>query len=724
MTKKLFLFILISLAFNLQAAELTIDDYCVPSQNQPKAIKDVHPLRDGESYCAISDDGKSIDVFSYKTGEKKSSLFSIADIKGDIKIDNFEGYEISANEKKILLWNNSKKIYRRSFVADYFVYDILRQTLLPVSNDGPQRAATLSHDGRMVAYARDNNIYISNIEYKSDRRITKDGIPGKIVYGVPDWGYEEEFGIINTIRWNRDDNVLAFMKFDETEVPVYTFDEYGIYNPENPLGEKYPTSYSYKYSLAGYPNSNVEVYAYNLDNELIKKMDLPIEDGYVPSLEFDELGKNLMVMVLNHDQNVLQLFKVNPGSTVAHLLLTEKSDTWLSPAAYQMVKYYSDSFVIASDRSGFRHLYEYDYNGNLRKQLTKGEWYVSDYYGRNKSGIHFIQTTQNGPINRNVARVGSSGVTEMLNNEAGTETAYFSSNFDYYIRKFSTALLPTQYTICYSSGKLIKALELNQEYSAKYKDAPKKEFLKVKNSQGKEMDACITKPIDFDSTKKYPLLMYQYNGPESQLVLNEWKVEGTDYIATQGYIICTVDGRGTGYKNKEWSDCVYKHLGVYESEDQLFAADYFASLPYIDPTRTACFGWSYGGYMSLMELGAEDCKFKAGVSMAPVSDWRFYDSIYTERYMQTPQQNPEGFKQSAPLTRADNLKARLLIMSGTSDDNVHFYNTMRYTAKLNYLRKTYDMMVFPGYEHSLRKDNIRSQLFMKVVDFLNQNVKN
>lgn len=708
----------------VSAAGLTADDYCSPVLTAPAGVKEMRPLDDGETFAALSDDGKAIEVYSYKTGEKVSTLFSIDGVKGDVKIDSFDGYELSSNEKKILLWTGSKKIYRNSFTAEYYVYDTLRSTLSRVSEQGAQRGAVISHDGRMVAYQRGNNIYISNIDYKSDKAITTDGKVNEIIYGTPDWAYEEEFGMLNSMRWSADDNTLAFIRFDESRVPVYNFDEYRSYCEENPLGDIYPQAYSYKYPLAGYPNSTVEVFAYNVDNRTTKKMDLPIGEGYVPSIEFDGDGVNLMVMLLNRDQNSLQLYKVNPGSTVSHLVMSEKSDAWLSPSAYQMVRYYPKSFVIGSQRSGYLHMYEYDYNGNLLRQITHGDWNVTDYYGRDsRTGIHYVQTTQNGAINRNVAAVDSKGKVTMLNDVEGTESASFSKNFSYYLRKYSSAVVPPQFTICNSKGKVIKTLEMNEAYAAKYSSAPRMEFLKVRNAVGEEMDAYIIKPVDFDPTRKYPLMMYQYNGPDSQLVLNSWKMDGTYFIAASGYIVAAVDGRGTGNRSRAWANSVYRHLGENEAADQLAGASYFSSLPYVDSENTSCFGWSYGGYMTLMELASSDCRFKAGVAMAPVTDWRFYDSVYTERYMLTPQQNESGYDIASALDKSQNVKARLLIMSGTSDDNVHFYNTLKYTSKMNYEGKIFDMMALAGFEHSLRMCNARTQLYRKIVDFLDTHLK-
>ena len=706
------------------AAPLTVDDYCTPALTSPKGVKEMRPLADGTSYAAVSDDGRRIEVFSYKTGKAISTLFSLDAVKGDLRIDDFDGYALSENEKKILLWNNSEQIYRHSFTAEYYVYDILRSTLKRVSADGPRRNATISHDGRMVAYTRDNNIYISNLDYGTDNAVTTDGKVNSIIYGSPDWAYEEEFGMQNSMCWSTDDSVLAFIRFDESKVPVYTFDRYKSYCEENPLSDIYPDAYSYKYPLAGYPNSTVSVHAYNVDNRTTKKMDLPIGEGYVPMLSFDGEGKNLMAMLLNRDQNRLDLYKVNPGSTVASLVITEMSDAWLSPEAYKMVRYSINSFVIGSERSGWRHLYEYDYSGNLKRAITSGEWNVTAYYGRDaRTGTDYIQTTMRGAVNRNVASVDSKGRITVLNDIDGTENAWFSGNFDYYLRKYSNAVTPPVYTICNSRGKSLIDIESNREYAAKYSSVPKMEFTTVPNAEGEAMNACLIKPADFDSSRRYPLMMYQYNGPDSQTVLNEWKMDGVYYIASQGYVVAMVDGRGTGNRSRKWANAVYRNLGHLETADQIAGARNIAKLPYIDAERMACFGWSYGGYMTLMELTAADSPFKAGVSMAPVTDWRLYDSIYTERYMSTPQANPSGYDSASALDRTGNLNARLLIMSGTSDDNVHFYNTLKYTSKLNYEGKIFDMMALAGFEHSLRMCNARSRLYSKIVDFLDSNLK-
>lgn len=716
--------ILISCGLDSLASPLTAEDYCDSKLASPAKIKDLTPLSDGESYAAISEDGKSIDVFSYKTGKKTGELFNIDGQKGDLKISEFEGFSISANGKKILLWNESEQIYRYSFKAEYFVYDTFRSTVKRVSSKGAQRGAVLSHDGRFVAYVRDNNIFISSLDYGTDNQITNDGEYNKIINGAPDWSYEEEFSILNTLCWSGDDNVLAFLRFDESKVPTYSFDNVRSFCDSDPMGDPYPAQFSYKYPLAGYGNSLVSVNAYDLDNRVIKKMDLPISDtDYVPLLKFGgENEERLMVMILNHDQNHLRLFSVNPLSTVGKQIYTDSSEAWLSPKTYQMVEYGKDGFVIASEKSGYRHLYQYDYNGNLRKQITKGDFNVTEYYGKDNLGQFYVQTTSLGAINRNIGVVDAKGVFKLMNKEEGTESGDFSTTCKYYVRTYSNSKKAPEYSICNSKGIKICDLELNETYMKKYASAPKMEFLKVKNDLGEEMDAYIIKPNDFDSSKKYPLLMYQYNGPDSQEVLNRWKMDGLFYIVSQGYIVAAVDGRGTGNRSRKWAYSVYKELGVKEAQDQIAGARFFSTLPYVNSDKVACFGWSYGGYMTLMELGVKDSPFKAGVAMAAVTDWHWYDAIYTERYMLTPGQNQKGYKTSSALARTPLVNARLLIMSGTSDDNVHFYNTLKYSSKLNFEGKIFDMMTFTGFDHSLRGCNARVQLYRKVVDFLDRNL--
>lgn len=721
--KKAFLFSAMAAAsISMTAAPLEMNDYFEGAS--PAGISEMRPLADGKTYSVVSSDRRSIDIYSYATGKKTGTLFSLDQVKGDLKIDSFEGYQISDNGRKIMLWNSSQRIWRYSFTAEYYVYDTMRSTLQRVSTKGPQRGATMSHDGLRVAYVRDNNVYLSNLDYKTDIAVTTDGEANKISYGAPDWVYEEEFSIQCSLCWSGDDQTLAFMKWDETDVPEYSFDDYPSFYEKDPLANPYPKTFSYKYPLPGYRNSVVSVLAYDVNSRGIKVMDLKMKpDDYIPDMRFDGKGERMMVMKLNRNQNDLQLLSVNPASTVATQVYAEQSKTWLSDRVYTIVKYFPESFVIASQKSGWTHLYEYAYTGKLLRQITSGDFNVTAYYGKSPAGVHYMQTTRLGAVNRNVASVDAKGVMNLLNDTPGWESCSFSADMSYYIRNWSDLNTPPQYTVWSAAGKKISELEMNREYAAKYASAPKFELTSVKNANGDEMNAMVMKPAGFDAGKKYPLMMYQYNGPESQEVTNRWHLDGLNYLAQSGYVVAKVDGRGTGARSEEWCKCVYMHLGKYETEDQIAGANAIASLPYVDASRMSLFGWSYGGYMTLMEMTDRESPFKCGVAMAAVADWRWYDSIYTERFMRTPGQNEAGYTESSAMGRTTNLKGKLLIMSGTNDDNVHFYNTLMFTSKLTNEGKLFDMMVFSGLDHSLRPGNAKTLLYRKVLDFLNANLK-
>lgn len=712
------------LSLSASATSLDAADYCDVTRNAPASVREMRPLADGKTYAMVSDDGRRIDIFSYLTGKKTGTLFDLDAVKGDVKIDSFDGYEVSDNGRKILLWNDRKGIWRYSFTAEYYVYDTMRSTMQRVSTKGAQRGATMSHDGLRVAYVRDNNVFISNLDYRTDIAVTTDGEINKITYGAPDWAYEEEFGVQCTLCWSGDDQTLAFVKWNESQVPEYSFDDYRSFCDSDPLGDPYPESFSYKYPLAGYNNSVVSVLAYDLNSRLTKEMDLKLDvNDYVPDIRFDGKGERLMVMRINRDQNDLRIFSVNPASTVATQVYAEQSDTWLSPDVYKMTTYADNSMIIASQKSGWTHLYEYSYSGKLLRQITRGDFNVTEYYGKNALGTHFMQTTKLGAVNRNVASVDAKGIMKLLHETPGWESCRFSADFSFYVRTWSDLNTPPQYTVWTSAGKKTADIELNQSYASRFASAPKFELTTVKNAVGEDMDAMIMKPAGFDASRKYPLLMYQYNGPESQQVTNRWHLDGLNFIAQSGYVVAIVDGRGTGGRSAEWCKCVYMHLGRYETEDQIAGARNLAALPYIDASRMSLFGWSYGGYMTLMEMTAEDTPFKCGVAMAAVADWRWYDSIYTERFMRTPAQNEAGYNEASAMGRSHRLKGRLLIMSGSSDDNVHFYNTLKFTSKLSYEGHLFDMMVFTGMDHSLRTCNARTLLYRKVVDFLDTNLK-
>lgn len=487
----------------------------------------------------------------------------------------------------------------------------------------------------------------------------------------------------------------------------------------------YPGRFDFKYPVAGEKNSDVSVMCYDVENRTLKKAKLPDGVGYyIPHMAFSGDATKLMVSTLNRTQNDFHIYAVNPRSLIAKSVYAEKSDTWFDSELANSVCYYDTYFVIPSEKSGFTQLYQYSLSGALMKQLTTGNENVTAYYGHDaKRGLFYYQRT-NGPLNRTVECVDAKGKVRAFDGGVGTTSATFSSDFSYFIKKFSDVNTPTQYTVVNAANKTVRKLEMNEDYAKIYSSSavPKKEFFKM-TSDGVELNGYIIKPADFDASKKYPVIMSQYSGPGSQQVLNQWGVDWQQYFAMQGYVICCVDGRGTGGRGKAFQSLVYMNLGKYESIDQIAAAEYMASKPWVDKNKIGIWGWSYGGYEVLMAMSQPNAKYAAGVSIAPVTSWRFYDTIYAERYMRTPKENAAGYKASAPLDNVANQKGKLLIMFGSADDNVHIVNEMQYVAKMTSLNKQVDMMVYPNMNHSINGCGVRYPLYQRVLNFFNDNLK-
>ncbi len=723
--KKAIVAIAICSATALGAQALDIQDF-VLSQSRPHTIGEVNPALDGGSYYQLSPDGQKIEKCSFKTDATTGTVFDAATARG-AKLDQVDGYKMSADESKILLWTNVEPIYRHSFKADYYVYDVRHNKLTKLSDAGGEEIATMSPDGRMVAYVKDNNIYIHKLDYGTQVAVTTDGKKNEVINGVPDWVYQEEFGILNSLTWSPDNLMLAFIRWDEKDVPMYSMTLYGGYCQPREEYSLYPGSYDYKYPVAGEKNSVVSVMAYDIDNRTLKAMPLPITaEDYVPHIAFSNDPTKLMVSTLNRTQNNFSIYAVNPRSTVGHEVYNEKSDTWVDSELANQVQYYDGFFVIPSDKSGYTHLYQYSLNGALIKQLTSGTYNVTDFYGYNARDKQFYFQATNGELNRVVASVDASGRVKHLSPEQGTSAAKtFSSDFSYYIRTYSDANTPDQYAVyATGSGKCVRNLELNSEYAEKFtsKAVPKREFFTM-TSDGVTLNGYIIKPTNFTEGKKYPVIMSQYSGPGSQQVLNKWKLDWEQYFASQGYVVACVDGRGTGGRGKAFEAMVYLNLGKYESIDQLAAARYMASQPYVDKDRIGIWGWSYGGYEALMAMSQPGSNYAAGVAIAPVTSWRFYDTIYAERYMRTPRENAAGYKASAPIEAAEQQKGKLLVMFGSADDNVHIVNEMQYVSRLTSLNKLVDMMVYPNMNHSINGCDVRVPLYRRVLKFFDDNLK-
>lgn len=714
--------LIIAFAFQGKAFEL----YDAVLYNRPAGIGRMVSALDGKHYYKFDSARGAIEKVSYATGEVVGKVFDSATAR-NCSVKEWEGFVMSEDESKILLYTASEPVYRYSFKADYYIYEVRHNKLMKVSAGGGEEIATMSPDGRQVAYVKDNNVYIFKVDYGSTVAVTKNGEKNKIINGVPDWVYQEEFGLLNSFAWSPDNLTLSFIQWDESEVPMYELPMYkGACNPMEQYA-LYPGSFEYKYPVAGEKNSSVKVLSYDVETRKLQDMKVPMDaDGYVPMIRYGKTSDRLMVTTINRNQNDLKIYAVNPRSTVSKLIYSETSDSWIDVRLSNEAVWMENSFTILSDKSGYTHLYLYSNTGAMIKQITSGEWNVTDYYGYDAvKKVYYVQTTQRGALNRSIAKIDAKGVISEINTTDGTYSASFSSDFSYYVQNFSDANTPNQYTLWATAGKgkKVRDLEMNAKYAEKFSTGvPKKEFFTME-SAGYKLNGYIIKPADFNPNKKYPVIMSQYSGPGSQQVLNKWTLDWENYFATQGYVIACVDGRGTGGRGKAFESLVYMNLGELETIDQLAAAEYMASQSYVDAAKIGIWGWSFGGYETLMAMSQPKSKYAVGVAIAPVTDWRFYDTIYTERYMRTPQENAEGYKKSAPLNKVVDLKGELLIMYGTADDNVHPANSLEYVSALTSRNKLCDMMVYPNMNHSINGCDVRLPLYKKVLKHFNNTLK-
>lgn len=710
----------------------TIKDF-VTGASVPYGIGSMSQSPNNSDYYLRLVGGNKIVRYSYKNSEEETTVYSSNDTKGISGI-SWDGFTMSKSGSRILLWTGSEPIYRHSFSADFYMADVVSGSTMKISEEGGEEIATMSPDGTSIAYVKDNNVYIKRLVYMDDSQglndagtlqVTTDGKKNCVINGVPDWVYQEEFGILNSLCWSPDGKTLAFIRWDETEVPMYSMTMYEGDCKPDATRALYPGSYDYKYPVAGEKNSIVTVWCYNLDTKQLKQMSLPKGDeDYIPHIDFSGRNDALMVTLLNRTQNDMHIYRVNPATGVAVDVYHDTSKSWVDSELANSVVYTGDFFVIPSDRDGWAHLYQYTLDGKFVKQLTHGNEAVTNYYGYDTNRkLHYYQRTA-GPLNRVVACVDDNGKETILGKKEGTTSARFNSSFTYYIEVYSDAKTPTQYRVCKANGKRVRDLQLNESYAEKYSKArvPQREFFTF-NSDGYDLNGYIIKPLDFDAKKKYPVIMSQYSGPGSQQVLNKWKMDWETWFAMNGYVICCVDGRGTGGRGKDFESLIYLNLGKYETIDQIAAARYMASQPYVDAAHIGIWGWSFGGYETLMAMSHKNSCYAAGVSIAPVTSWRFYDTIYAERFMRTPQENPSGYDEGAPLKLVDNLKGNLLIMFGSADDNVHIINSMQYIAKLHGNGNQFDMMVYPNMNHSINGCGVRTPLYQRVLNYFDRTLK-
>ena len=718
--------VLVCSAFHAEArqnqAVVDLARFTAPA-TKPAAPASCSYLPDGTA-LRMTADGRTVVRVDLRTGKDGEVLLDLGHTR-ETTIPDMDGYTVSPNGEQILLWRETHQIYRRSFEARYYVYEVRSRLLRPLSADHAfTQSPVFSPDSRMVAFVAGNNIYIKKLDYNTEVAVTTDGARDSVINGVPDWTYEEEFTTTCSMAWAPDALTLSYLRYDESDVPMYSFPLYeGSCDPRTEYA-LYPGTYSYKYPVAGAVNSRVSLHSYDVETRKIKDIDLKAPGiEYIPRIGYGDTPERLVVATLNRDQNRFEMFAVNPKSTVVKSIYVEESKAWIAPETYEQLHLGKTSMVVMSSRSGFSQLYEYAYTGTQLRQITTGDADVTAYYGADAKGNHYYQLAAPTPMDRTVRRIDAKGKELTLSPASGTASAEFTPAMDMMVMCHSAVDKVPEYKLMTSAGASLRTIEDNSAYAAQYASLPVKEFFEMATDGGEKLNGYVIKPAGMQAGRKYPVIMSQYSGPGSQSVLNRWSVDWEQYYATQGYVVVCVDGRGTGGRGRAFSDVVYKRLGHYETIDQLAAARYAATLPYADGSRIGIYGWSYGGYEALMCASADGSPYAAAVAVAPVTDWRYYDTVYAERYMLTPQQNAEGYTSSAPLARASRLACPLLVMSGTADDNVHMFNTMQYVSALQNAGILCDMFIFPNMNHSINGCNSRAVVYARMLDFFNSKLK-
>lgn len=732
--KKLFLlFCLVALTLGIKAQnQVTLRDVSRGTYRASN-IYGIKPMLDGQYYTQISPDRKRIVKYSFKTGKQVEAIFDVEKAR-DCTLKYFDDYIMSPDEKLILIQTKTRSIYRRSFTAEYYIYNVKNNTIEPLSKNGPQQVPLFSPDGFQVAFVRNNNIFLVKLLFgNSESQITKNGEYNKVLNGIPDWVYEEEFGFNRAFDFSADSKMIAYIRFDESQVPMYKFPLYKGMNPEYTEFATYPGEYTYKYPKSGEVNSTVSVHTYDIKSHVTRKMDLPLDkDGYIPRIKFTSDPEKLAIMTLNRHQNRFDLYMANPKSALCKVAIRDESEQYIKEDEYSNIKFYPENIVLMSERDGYNHLYLYTIGGNLVKQITKGKFEVKSFLGWDKQSNVFYYTSNEGsPLRTAVYKIDGKGKKTKLSTRTGTNDAIFSSNYSYYINTFSNISTPTLITINDNKGKELATMLDNKKLKEKIATLtlPQKEFFTFRTAEGVELNGWMMKPANFDATKKYPVIMHQYSGPGSQQVLDRWGIGSFSdagmfeaYMADRGYISVCVDGRGTGGRGAEFEKCTYLFLGVKESHDQVEAAKYLGTLPYVDGSRIGIWGWSFGGYNTLMSMSEGSNVFKAGVAIAAPTDWRYYDSVYTERFMRTPKENGDGYDAGSAIKRAPKMHGSLLLIHGTADDNVHLQNMAEYSEALVQAGVQFDEHIYINRNHGISGGNTRNHLMNRVANFFLRNL--
>ena len=720
MKSKLVFVVLFLSGFNLIAQQKLTVEEIYSGAFRTETMDELFAMKNSNQYAVLNFDRSSrsmqLDLYDFATLQK---INTIVDTKNFPELtDSIDSFVFSKDEKQLLIANNTNAIFRYSFTADYFLYNLASKKLTKIASQ--LQEPTFSPDGLKIGFAKENNLFIYDIASEKITQVTTDGKKNSVINGITDWVYEEEFAFVRAYDWSADSKKLAYIRFDESQVPEFSMTIF--------QKELYPKMETFKYPKAGEKNAAVSLHIYSLNTKGSKQINIGKYDNfYIARLKWTNDPNLVSIQVLNRHQDNLDLLFIDAVSGNASVVLNEKDKAYID-VTDNLTFLKDNSFIWTSEKDGYNHIYLYDKKGKLKNQVTQGNWEVTSYYGFDeKTKTVFYQSVEKGSILRDVYKISLDGKKKVrLSSQTGTNAATFSPDFSLFINSFSSVTVPTFYTLNSAiDGKQVQEIVNNNTLLDKLKkyDLPAKVFFELTTEKGHKLNAWMIKPKDFDETKKYPVFMNQYSGPGSQQVSSQW-FSTNDYwfmmLAQQGYIVVCVDGRGTGFKGAEFKKCTQKELGKFEVEDQIDAAKVIGNYAYVDKSRIGIFGWSYGGFMSSNCLFKGADVFKMAIAVAPVTNWRFYDSIYTERYMTTPQENASGYDENSPINHVSKLKGNFLLIHGTADDNVHVQNTMQMVEALVQANKQFDWAIYPDKNHGIYGGKTRVQLYTKMTNFIKE----
>jgi dipeptidyl-peptidase-4 len=700
--------------------ELTVEKIWKNYEFYPKGIDGFKSMNDGEYYTRATED---LSIYKYKIADPSD--------KGELLMDgrlmtyngtqiSYDDYEFNSDESKILLLTNVESIYRRSFQAFYFLYDLKTKKLQPLDEiNQPQTLAEYSPDGKLVSYIHGNDLFVKNLESGKVTKLTKDGKRNKIINGTTDWVYEEEFSITKAYGWSPDSRMIAFLRFDEKEVKEFSMAMYG---------QLYPENYEFKYPKAGEDNSKVTAHVVNVKSGKISNLPM-VSYEYIPRLNWSSTSNQLILQTMNRHQSELNyhLYDFTTTKPVYKLIYQEKSKTYIDVDNNLLILKDGKTILRASEQDGFNHIYKLGFDGSAT-QITKGNWDVIDFLGIDENnGVVYYTSAELGATKKSIFSIKLDGTEKKeLSKDSGYNEAEFLKGMKYFILTYSNANQPPVYSLCKNDGTILRVLESNETLSNRIKSYPisKKEMMTI-DANGVKLNAWMIKPVNFDPTKKYPVYITVYGGPGHNEVLDSW--DGSDYmyhqlLAQKGYIVFSVDPRGTMYRGTDFKKSTYLQLGKLEIEDVINSAKELQKLSYVDPNRIGIMGWSYGGFMASLGITKGADVFKMAIAVAPVTNWRYYDNIYTERFMRTPKENEDGYDRNSPINFVNKIKGKFLLIHGTADDNVHYQNSMEMVTAMVNSNKQFDLFIYPDKNHGIYGGNTRNHLFQMMLDYTLKNL--